>query len=124
MRHPAQAGEFRVFNQFTESFSVGDLAGMVSEAVGGAEIVHLEDPRVELEEHYYRAAHTKLLDLGLVPHLLGDELLSDLLSIARKHIERLERAALAPNVQWRNTSSDISRTSRAELGGRSPEPSH
>jgi UDP-sulfoquinovose synthase len=124
LRHPAQAGEFRVFNQFTESFSVGDLAGMVSEAVGGAEIVHLEDPRVELEEHYYRAAHTKLLDLGLVPHLLGNELLSDLLSIARKHIERLDRAALAPNVQWRNTSSAISRTSRAELGGRSPEPSH
>jgi UDP-sulfoquinovose synthase len=124
VRHPAQAGEFRVFNQFTESFSVGDLAGMVSEAVGGAEIVHLEDPRVELEEHYYRAAHTKLLDLGLAPHLLGNELLSDLLSIARKHIERLDRAALAPNVQWRTTSSAISRTSRAELGGRSPEPSH
>jgi UDP-sulfoquinovose synthase len=124
LRHPAQAGEFRVFNQFTESFSVGDLAGMVSEAVGGAEIVHLEDPRVELEEHYYRAAHTKLLDLGLAPHLLGNELLSDLLSIARKHIERLDRAALTPNVQWRNTSSAISRGSRAELGGRSPEPSH
>jgi UDP-sulfoquinovose synthase len=64
VRNPAEAGEFRVFNQFTESFSVGDLATLVSEATGGAEIVHLEDPRVELEEHYYRAAHTKLLDLG------------------------------------------------------------
>ncbi len=114
MRNPAQAGEFRVFNQFTESFSVGDLARMVSEAAGGAEIVHLEDPRVELEEHYYRAAHTKLLDLGLLPHLLGDELLSDLLSIARKHIDRLERAALAPNVQWRN---DLERH-LADLAGR------
>jgi UDP-sulfoquinovose synthase len=124
LRHPAQAGEFRVFNQFTESFSVGDLARMVSAAAGGSEIVHLEDPRVELEEHYYRAAHTKLLDLGLLPHLLGDELLSDLLSIAGQHLDRLERAALAPSVQWRNTSSAISRSSRAELGGRSPEPSH
>ena len=123
VRNPAQAGEFRVFNQFTESFSVGELARMVSEAAGGAEIVHLEDPRVELEEHYYRAAHTKLLDLGLLPHLLGDELLTDLLSIARKHIDRLERTALAPNVEWRKTSSDISRNSGAELGGRSPEPS-
>ena len=84
VRNPATAGEFRVFNQFTESFSVGDLARMVSAAAGGGEIVHLEDPRVELEEHYYRAAHTKLLDLGLLPHLLGDELLSDLLSIARQ----------------------------------------
>ncbi len=58
--------------------------------------MHLEDPRVELEEHYYRAAHTKLLDLGLMPFLLGDELLADLLSIARSHIDRLERAALEP----------------------------
>jgi UDP-sulfoquinovose synthase len=123
VRNPATAGEFRVFNQFTESFSVGALASLVSEASGGAEIVHLEDPRVELEEHYYRAAHTKLLDLGLLPHLLGDELLADLLSIARKHIDRLERSALAPNVEWRKTSSDISRSAGSELGGRSPEPS-
>ena len=89
IRNPADAGEFRVFNQFTESFSVGELAQKVSDAVGGAEIVHLDDPRVELQEHYYRAAHTKLLDLGLLPFLLGDELLHDLLSIARTHIDRL-----------------------------------
>ena len=103
-------GEFRVFNQFTESFSVGELAQKVSDAAGGAEIVHLDDPRVELEEHYYRAAHTKLLDLGLLPFLLGDELLADLLSIARANIDRLERSALEPNVLWRSTSSNISRT--------------
>jgi len=112
IRNPAKAGEFRVFNQFTESFSVGQLAEKVSDAVGGAEIVHLEDPRVELEEHYYRAAHTKLLDLGLLPFLLGDELLTDLLSIARSHIGRLERSALEPHVLWRSTSSSITRTER------------
>jgi UDP-sulfoquinovose synthase len=114
IRHPAKAGEFRVFNQFTESFSVNELAQKVSDASGGAEIVHLEDPRVEAEEHYYRAAHTKLLDLGLMPFLLGDELLADLLSIARTHIDRLERAALEPKVQWRSTSSTITRTGRTK----------
>jgi UDP-sulfoquinovose synthase len=82
--------------------------------VGGAEIVHLEDPRVEAEEHYYRAAHTKLLDLGLLPFLLGDELLADLLSIARTHIDRLERTALEPKVRWRSTSSTITRTGRTK----------
>jgi UDP-sulfoquinovose synthase len=112
IRHPAKAGEFRVFNQFTESFSVSQLAQKVSDAAGGAEIVHLEDPRVEAEEHYYRAAHTKLLDLGLLPYLLGDELLADLLSIARTHVDRLERSALEPKVQWRSTSSTITRTGR------------
>ena len=110
IRNPAAAGEFRVFNQFTESFSVGELAEMVSNAAGGAKIVHLDDPRVELEEHYYRAAHTKLLDLGLMPFLLGDELLADLLATARAHVDRIELSALAPKVLWRTTSSEISRS--------------
>ena len=114
IRNPADAGEFRVFNQFTESFSVGELAQKVSDAAGGGRIVHLEDPRVEMEEHYYRAAHTKLLDLGLLPFLLGDELLADLLSIARANIGRLEKSALEPHVQWRATSSNITRTTRSE----------
>ena len=70
--NPADEGEYRVFNQFTESFSVLQMAEMVADAYPGAtRIEHVEDPRVEKEEHYYRAAHTKLLDLGLVPHLLG-----------------------------------------------------
>ena len=116
IRNPADAGEFRVFNQFTESYSVEELARKVSDAAGGAEIVHVDDPRVELEEHYYRAAHTKLLDLGLLPFLLGDELLADLLSIARTHIDRLERSALEPNVSWRSTSSNISRKTTPHAG--------
>jgi UDP-sulfoquinovose synthase len=114
---PAAPGEFRVFNQFTESFSVNELAEKVSVAVGGADIVHLEDPRVELEEHYYRAAHTKLLDLGLLPFLLDDHLLSDLLSLARAHVDRIELSALEPQVKWRATSSRLSRPSRTKSDG-------
>jgi len=117
IRTPAAAGEFRVFNQFTESFSVSELADMVSAAAGGATIVHLDDPRVELEEHYYRAAHTKLLDLGLMPFLLGDDLLADLLAIARTHVDRIELSALAPKVMWRTTSSELSRTGSARSQG-------
>lgn len=66
--HPAEPGQFRVMNQFTEQFSVEQLALLVQKA--GAtmglkvEINHLENPRVELEEHYYNAKNTKLLDLG------------------------------------------------------------
>ncbi|MGO8859342.1 MAG: NAD-dependent epimerase/dehydratase family protein [Acidimicrobiales bacterium] len=109
IRTPAAAGEFRVFNQFTESFSVNELAEKVSSAAGGADIVHLEDPRVEMQEHYYRAAHTKLLDLGLLPFLLDDVLLSDLLDTARSYVHRIELSALQPQVMWRATSSRVSR---------------
>ena len=71
VNNPAEAGEYRVFNQFTESFSVSELAELVQRSgaeVGlEVEIEHLENPRVELEEHYYNPVHTKLLDLGLEP---------------------------------------------------------
>ncbi len=106
--NPAKAGEFRVFNQFTESFSVQQLAELVAEAYPGqTEIEHLADPRVEKEEHYYRAAHTKLLDLGLVPHLLNQGTLQSILAVADRHRDRVDRAAIAPTVQWKTTSSTL-----------------
>src|SRR3954451_757835 len=67
--NPAEPGEYRVFNQFTEQFSVRELAALVQHAGHGlgldVEIAELENPRVEAEEHYYNAVHTKLLELGL-----------------------------------------------------------
>jgi len=106
--HPAEPGEFRVFNQFTESFSVQQLADMVVDACPGkAEVDHLEDPRVEKQEHYYRAAHTKLLDLGLVPHLLDRTTISSILAVADRHRDRVDTAAIRPTVQWRDTASAL-----------------
>ncbi|ACC81454.1 MULTISPECIES: NAD-dependent epimerase/dehydratase family protein [Nostoc] len=102
--NPAQPGEFRVFNQFTEQFSVGDLALMVKNA-GNAmglkvEINHLDNPRVEKEEHYFNAKNTKLLDLGLQPHLLSDSLLDSLLNFAIKYQKRVDHKQIMPKVSW------------------------
>jgi UDP-sulfoquinovose synthase len=102
--NPAEAGEFRVFNQFTEQFSVGDLALMVKNA-GNAmglkvEINHLDNPRVEKEEHYFNAKNTKLLDLGLQPHLLSDSLLDSLLNFAIKYQKRVDHKQILPKVSW------------------------
>jgi UDP-sulfoquinovose synthase len=104
--HPAAEGEFRVFNQFTESFSVSQLAEMVVDAYPGrVDVDHLDDPRVEHEDHYYRAAHTKLLDLGLVPHLLNQATISALLAVADRHRDRVDLEAIRPTVEWRKTAS-------------------
>jgi|SRR5882724_3344243 len=108
--HPAQRGEFRVFNQFTEQFSVLQLARMV-EAAGkklglNVTIDHLPDPRVEAEEHYYNAKHTKLTDLGLKPHLLSESLLDSLLNIAIEYRERIDASLLLPRVNWRKSRND------------------
>jgi UDP-sulfoquinovose synthase len=117
VRHPAAAGEFRVFNQFTEAFSVNELASMVVDAYPGrVDVVHVDPPRVEKEEHYYRAAHTKLLDLGLVPHLLNGATVSALLSVADRHRDRIDPAAISPTVDWRATSSILATSPTA--GGR------
>jgi len=108
--NPAARGEFRVFNQFTEQFSVLDLARMVEKEgkkLGVAvEINHLPDPRVEAEEHYYNAKHSKLIELGLKPHLLSDSLLDSLMNIALKYRDRIDSSMMLPQVNWRQARND------------------
>jgi UDP-sulfoquinovose synthase len=104
--NPANAGECRVFNQFTEQFSVLELAEMVHAAAWKlgmrATIEHIPGPRVESEEHYYNAKHSKLIDLGLQPHFLSDSLLDSLMNIAIRYQDRIDTSLFMPQVQWRN----------------------
>lgn len=103
--HPAEAGQLRVFNQFTEMFGVGDLAMMVKQAATGmgldVEIGQFDNPRVELEDHYFNAKNTKLLDLGLEPHYLSDSLIDSLLNFAIKYKHRVDKTQILPKVSWR-----------------------
>jgi UDP-sulfoquinovose synthase len=107
---PAKPGECRVFNQFTEQFSVLELAQLVRDAgtkLGfEAEIDHLPDPRVEAEQHYYNAKHSRLVDLGLEPHQLSEALLDSLLNIALKYRDRVDRSVLLPHINWRSTRNE------------------
>jgi UDP-sulfoquinovose synthase len=109
LENPADRGEFRVFNQFTESFSVREMAEMVKKAcptrVDIAE--GLSNPRVENEEHYFHAANTKLLDLGLQPHLLTDQVITDILGLVERYRSRVDVRAIAPTVQWRSSASTL-----------------
>ncbi len=108
--HPAKQGEFRVFNQFTERFSIMDIAHHVQAAgkkIGlDVEITHLPDPRVEAEEHYYNAKHSKLIDLGLQPHYLSENLLDSLLKIAVRYQDRIDSSLIMPRVNWRKTRNE------------------
>jgi len=108
--NPARTGECRVYNQFTEQFSVLELAHMVQAAGRNmnldVEINHLPDPRVEAEEHYYNARHSKLVELGLKPHLLSESLLDSLLNIAIRYSERIDQSLFMPKVNWRNAHNE------------------
>jgi UDP-sulfoquinovose synthase len=103
--NPADPGEFRVFNQFTEQFSVNEMAALVSKSAAElgyeVEITSVPNPRVEAEEHYYNAVHTKLLDLGLQPHLLGDELVRSMLVIIERYKDRVVERAIDPHHSWK-----------------------
>jgi len=108
--NPADAGEFRVFNQATEQFSLDELAKLVANSYpGGAEVEHIDNPRVEAENHYYSFAHTALESLGLKPHLLGDTLLEQMYGVIERHKDRVDLDLLRPNVQWREALSSRTR---------------
>jgi UDP-sulfoquinovose synthase len=103
--NPAEAGEYRVFNQFTEQFAVNELADLVQRA--GEEyglevrVDHLDNPRVEAEEHYYNAKHSALLDLGLKPHYLSETLVESMFAKIEEHRDRVITKAIMPKTLWR-----------------------
>ena len=100
-----EKGDFRVFNQFTEQFSVNEVADLVKRA--GSEygldvrVESVENPRVEAEEHYYNAKHSALLDLGLKPHYLSETLVESVFARIEEHKDRVSTSAIMPRTRWR-----------------------
>jgi len=102
---PADRGDFRVFNQFTEQFSVLELAEAVKAAAmrAGVEarIDHVQNPRVEEESHYYNAKHSKLVDLGLEPTLLTDAVVDSMFAAVQAHSGGVNAHSLLPTIKWK-----------------------
>jgi UDP-sulfoquinovose synthase len=105
--NPVAAGELRILNQFTEQFTVNQLAERVRQA--GAElninvvINHIENPRKELEEHYYNAKHHGLLELGLKPHFMTQETLVEMIEHILRHKAKIDVRKILPRVKWSQT---------------------
>ncbi|KKL76694.1 hypothetical protein LCGC14_2042330 [marine sediment metagenome] len=106
---PPPPGGYRVFNQFTQQFSVLQLAELVQAVAKEmgiqAEIQHLPNPRVEAEQHYYNAKATKLLDLGLQPHYLSDTLIESVFHKVQKFACNVRPETIIPWVNWRRTNT-------------------
>jgi len=101
---PAAPGELRVFNQFTELFTVNQLADRVKR-VGSAmglpvEIKSIPNPRKEREEHYYNAKHSGLLELGLQPHYMTDDVLAAMLETIIPHKADIDAKKIMPRIRW------------------------
>jgi UDP-sulfoquinovose synthase len=104
--NPAKAGDFRVFNQFTEQFSVLQLAEKVKIAAKehniDVRIEHVPNPRVEKEEHYYNARNDHLKSLGLKPALLSEVLIDEMIALIDKAKGHVDRDVIMPRVKWRD----------------------
>ncbi|WP_449244849.1 NAD-dependent epimerase/dehydratase family protein [Desulfobacca acetoxidans] len=102
---PPQAGELRIFNQVVETFSVNELAEKVK-TVGDrlgyqVEIKTIPNPRAEKEEHYYNPTYTGLLELGLQPHYLTEDVLAEMFRVVGQYKDRIHRGAIFRGVSWK-----------------------
>jgi UDP-sulfoquinovose synthase len=108
IENPPEPGDFRVFNQFTEVFSVAQLAQIVRDAAAKlgytTEVDHVENPRVEAEEHFYEPRNEHLLALGLQPRLLSDELVESMLVRIASSAANIDHATILPRVRWRENA--------------------
>lgn len=109
IEHPPEAGEYRVFNQFAEAYTIAELAEMVKE-VGdglGLEVVihHYENPRKEAEEHYYNPDRDNLLQIGYRPSLDVKSEVAIMLEDLLQHRETIKtrRDILVPDIRWDGT---------------------
>jgi UDP-sulfoquinovose synthase len=104
VENPADQGELRIFNQFTETFSVNDLAARVQETGNefglNVDIQHIENPRLEAEAHYYNPRHTGLLDLGLSPHFLSEDVLVEMMEYVIKYKDQIKHDQIYREVKW------------------------
>jgi UDP-sulfoquinovose synthase len=101
---PPALGEYRVVNQFTEIFSVMELAHRVRDVADTlgirASISEISNPRVEREGHYYSSINEQLHTLGLRPHYLSEAVITELISTAQKYADRVDRNHILPTVKW------------------------
>jgi UDP-sulfoquinovose synthase len=105
IENPAEKGELRIFNQFTETFTVNELAEKVSQAgetLGlDVKIQHMDNPRVEAEEHYYNPKHTGLIDLGLTPNPLTQKVLCEMIAFVGEHRDKIIKDRILPKTAWK-----------------------
>jgi UDP-sulfoquinovose synthase len=105
LENPAKAGELRIFNQFTETFTVNELAEKVKKAANtlglDVKIQHIDNPRIEAEEHYYNPKHTGLIDLGLTPNYLTADVLCQMLEFVETHRENIVKDRIFRGTAWK-----------------------
>jgi UDP-sulfoquinovose synthase len=103
-KNPAQKGELRIFNQIMETFSVNELAEMtrrVGKSLGyEVQIKNLENPRKEAEDHYYNPTYQGLIEIGVKPHYLTDDVMAGMFKVVERYKENIRKDVIFKGIKW------------------------
>lgn len=101
---PADKGELRIFNQIMETFTANELADLtkkVGDSLGyNVQIDHLENPRKEAEEHYYNPKYQGLQDIGVIPHLLTEKVMTQMFKVVETFKDNIRKDVIFRGVKW------------------------
>ena len=103
-KNPAQPGGLNIYNQIMETFTVGQLAELTQKAGKSlgydVEVKSIENPRVELEEHYYNPSYQGLIELGVEPHYLTLNSMKDMFKVVEKYRDGIRKNTIFSGVKW------------------------
>lgn len=101
---PAEKGELRIYNQIMETLSVNQLAEItcrVGKALGyEVEVKSIDNPRREAEEHYYNPTYQGLIEIGVVPHYLTDEVMANMFKVVERYKENIRKDVIFKGIRW------------------------
>jgi len=105
MQTPPGRGQLQIFNQFTETFTVLEIAERIRTAGASlgvnVQVKSIPNPRKEAEDHYYNPAHSGLLELGLSPHYMTPESLAEMLQIVLENSNSIDTKKCMPRIKWK-----------------------
>jgi len=97
-------GELKIYNQFTEQFSILELSNMVKKSLKkiniNVKVNKIENPRIEKEKHFYNAKHSNLEKLGLKPLKLSEDVVIDIANYCQKFKKNIDTKTIIPKVKW------------------------
>jgi UDP-sulfoquinovose synthase len=103
-KNPAEPGNLCIYKQIMETFTVNQLAELTLEA-GQAlgydvNIKNIENPRVELEDHYYNPSYQGLIELGVKPNYLTIDSMKEMLKVVAGHKQQIKTGVIFKGVKW------------------------